>query len=111
MVGHLVPKWLSQVKVKEPEFEPQHFGKTPWASNLPLPPAATVISPSIESFGDKLGLRPKYKKVIFLKTFFVEINGVTMLYAHDTKVEFMPAHMKESERGLQFESSFINNQT
>ena len=75
------------------------------------PPAATVISPLIESFGDKLGLRPKNKKVIFLKTFFVEINGATMLYAHDTKVEFRPAHMKESERGLQFESSFINNQT
>ena len=34
-----------------------------------------------------------------------------MLYAHDTNVEFGPAHMKESERGLQFESSFINNQT
>ena len=33
-----------------------------------------------------------------------------MLYAHDTKVEFGPAHMKESEWGLQFES-FINNQT
>ena len=74
------------------------------------PPAATVISPLIESFGDKLGLRPKNKKVIFSKTFFVEINGTTMLYAHDTKVEFGPAHMKESERGLQFES-FINNQT
>ena len=111
MVGHLVPKWLSQVKVKEPEFEPQHFGKTPWASNLPLPPTVTVISPLIESFGDKLGLRPKNKKLIFLKTFFVEISGATMLYAHDTNVEFGPAHMKESERGLQFESSFINNQT
>ena len=33
-----------------------------------------------------------------------------MLYAHDTKVEFGPAHMKESEKALQFES-FINNQT
>ena len=75
------------------------------------PPAATVISPLIESFRDKLGLRPKNKKLIFLKTFFVEMYGATMLYAHDTNVEFGPAHMKESERGLQFESSFINNQT
>ena len=57
------------------------------------PPATTVISPLIESFRDKLGLRPKNKKLIFLKTFFVEINGATMLYAHDTKVEFRPAHM------------------
>ena len=61
------------------------------------PPTTTVISPLIESFRDKLGLRPKNKKLIFLKTFFVEINGVTTLYAHDTKVEFGPAHMKESE--------------
>lgn len=76
------------------------------------PPVTIVINLLVESFEDTLGLRPKKKKkrVIFLKTLFVEINGATMLYAHDTKVEFGPAHMKESERGLQVES-FINNQT